>query len=179
MDTDLVKERLEKAITEWNAVSWHIETLKVLMAKEERKALSNVKEPIRIKKNPFQVKESELDVVYAQAKAASNEQLEARLKHFYYYDEYLSMLARQDSLSNLIEQYSKHVVISQKEETKYITDKEMLSMFGKIADLKNIDKGQKLVVKSMREEFDSGTIQGKTERYEFFLALENIYNQNR
>ena len=179
METDLVKDRLEKAIMQLNACKWHLETLKVLTSKEEGAALSNVKESVVIKKKPFLVSENELDVVYAQAKTATPEQLEARLKTFYYYDEYLAVQTRIESLGGLILQYTKHVKISQKEESKYITDKEMIAMFNKIDELENVDKGQLITVKSMREEFDSRTIQDKVARYEFFLALETTYKQNR
>lgn len=178
MDTDLVKKNLDEATQQWNACKWHLETLKAIMDKEEGKALSNIKEAIPIKKKPFQASEMELDLVYAQAKNATPEQLEARLKHFYYYDEYLGMLSRLESIEGLILEYTKHVKVSQGEEQKYITDEEMVAEFNKIDELEDVDKGHLVVVKGMREEFDSAAVQGKTSRYEFFLALEDIYKQN-
>jgi hypothetical protein len=179
MDTDLVKKNLDETIQLWNACKWHVETLKAVMDKEEGTALSNIKEAIPIKKKPFKASKMELDLVYAQAKNATSKQLEARKNHFYYYDEYLGTLARIEALEGLIERYTQHVKNSQEEESKYITGEEMLAIFKKIDELENVDKGQLITVKSMREEFDSDTIQGGKDRYDFFIALENIYKQNR
>lgn len=177
MENDLVEKNLDIAKIKWNALHWHKGTLQAKITKIEKDTLSAVEQVPR--KTTEQYSETGLQFVYADARKATKEQLDARMEHYYLTMEYLEVLSNIETTSLLIAEYSKHVHLTGKEESVFISDQKINAKIKEIDDLKITNLGQKVILESLRQEFKNNSSNfSRKERFEFYTSLDNLYNAN-
>ncbi len=187
METDLVEKKLKLLEIKWNTLHWHKETVKVLMNKVEKGALSGIKEPPRASMHNIEnninlarkkYTDVELEDVYADATKATKEQLESRREHFYLTIEYLDTLANIEATARLVAEYSKHVTTTN-EEIKFISPAMAVEMFKEIDGLGITNKEQLAILEGLRNEFNEKFSEfPMEEKFEFYTLLDNLYNDN-
>lgn len=180
MDNDKVAANLKVAEIKWNALQWHKATLMAKIAKIEKDTLSWIKQVPDHEKGQYS--DSKVEMVYADAGKCTPEQLDARMEHYYLTMEYLDLLANIRATEDIVKEYSSQVDRTKAEEEAFIPDKMIHEKLKQIDGLKIKSAEQKALTKGLHEAHQSHlanpTKFTKTDRYEFFKALENHYNNN-
>jgi hypothetical protein len=159
-----IESRLKEAQEMLIALQFHLQTLDKMIVDEVKKFTSDLVDP---QGTPMAINVT----------ACKPEQLQARANYYYYIKEKMSVLAEIRSKENLIAQYKEHYEATLKQESKAISDKEILSA---IQEMNNLPlKGKlKQTANDLANDFMAGNVVGLIPRYEYFEAVKNFVKAN-
>lgn len=160
-----IKDRLDEAKLLLNHLKFHLATVQ-----EQKQRLANGK-----LKSQLVTQDMEADII--KVKAASEEGLKHRVEYFYLCKEELDVIAEIRAKVALVANYEAHYDTTIKEETKAVSDREILSAINEMNNLP-LKGEQKQKASALANDFTTGNVVGLVPRFEYLEAVKNFVKAN-
>jgi hypothetical protein len=160
-----IKDRLDEAKLLLNHLKFHLATVQEQKHRIAEKKL----------KSQLVTQDGEAEII--KIKASHDDTLKARVEYFYLCREELDIIAEIRSKVALITQYEAHYDATIKEETKAISDREILAAINEMNNLPL--KGEvKQQANNLASDFTTGNVVGLVPRYEYLESIKNFIKEN-
>lgn len=159
-----IKTRLDEAKLLLTHLKFHLATIQEKKERVSKKLTSILK---------TQDGEQNLTMLHA----CSEQVLQDRVEYFYLCKEELDVIAEIRAKIALVANYESHYDTTIKEETKAVSDREILAAINEMANLPL--KGQlKSTANALANDFTTGSIVGLLPRYEYLESVRNFIKAN-
>lgn len=160
-----IKQRLDEANLLLTHLKFHLATIQ-----EQKKRIAEKK-----LKSQLTTQDKEANIIALEA--SHDETLKARVEYFYLCKEELDTIAEIRAKVQLVANYEAHYDSTIKEETKAVSDREILAAINEMNNLplKGTVKQQ---ANDLANDFTTGQIVGLLPRYEYLEAVKNFIKVN-